>query len=166
MSVALPAAAAGFSFVPPPPGQMITGHFVQTFASGQRATGKFWLAANSARWEQVAPHEMMLISSGGMAWQVEPDLNQAVLHRLGDEDLFTALQGAALRTEPSKPGVFKGELKGVGMVDVHMTPGTPMPSMVVQHDEGLTTMFSHVRQVRMDPALFRYSPPPGMDVIR
>lgn len=166
-AMAAPALAAEFTLAPPPPGRMITGQFTQSTPSGTKSTGRFWIAARGEmRWEQSAPYDLLLVSSGGSVWQVEPDLNQAILQNLPDDDLFSALQKAKLKSDASQPGVFRGTLDGLGGVEVHMDQRAALPSLVVQPEQGLTTRFSRVRTVLHDPSLFRYSPPARMDVIR
>lgn len=167
----------------------VQGEFDQTVhaASGrkpQRAAGSFVFARpGKFRWTYDKPYQQLLVSDGNKLWSWDKDLNQVTVKRLGD----------ALGSTPAAILAGDGALEqnfeltdggsGDGLEWVHARPrkaesgfesmrlgfsGGLLRRMEMKDNFGQTTFIEFRAMTaggRPDPALFRFSPPAGADVI-
>lgn len=173
----------------------LQGRYLQTAtlqAAGhtERATGKFFLKRPAMmRWEQESPEPRLLVTDGTTLWTYSPLDRQAVsqpvgpalqaspsLHFLsGMATLGATFTVASILEDPAGDALF-----------VSLTPKTADPAVrrlilrvlrrtalvdrltVVDAYENSTVLeFSAVREnPGLPDRLFRFSPPPGTDVIR
>lgn len=151
----------------------------------QVSEGRFYLhRPQRFRWDYTQPTPQLVVADGEHLWLYDPDLEQATVRRLDDglsstpamllsgdgklDDSFRV--GAAYREDgydwvelaPVSPAAdFSG-------VRVGFRSGV-LASMELIDALGQTTVirFTDVKvNDRLDPALFQFTPPPGVDVIR
>ncbi|MGB5209867.1 MAG: outer membrane lipoprotein chaperone LolA [Gammaproteobacteria bacterium] len=163
--------------------------FSQALASdgiqdAQISSGRFYLQRPGRfRWDYREPSEQLVISDGEQIWMYDSDLEQVTV-RAVDESLrgtpAMLLSGDAELDE----SFAVGEIVRVGELDfVTLLPLQPSPefeSLKVGLREGqIVSMelldgigqrslieFSDLRRDQtLDPALFHFTPPPGVDVI-
>lgn len=165
------------------------GEFEQTVigASGRRpqnAAGSFAFSRpGKFRWSYDKPYPQLLVSDGKRLWSWDRDLNQVTVKRLGDALGATPAAilagGEALeRNFELTPG---GEEDGLTWVDARPKQadsgfqtmrlgfaGDALKRMEMRDNFGQVTVIRFIRLVAnptLDPALFRFAPPPGADVI-
>ncbi len=148
-------------------------------ASGSMAfarPGKF-------RWIYDKPYYQLLVGDGERLWVYDRDLNQVTVRRLGDALGATpaALLAGSNELEKNFSLSEAGLVDGVEWVDAvprsaeggfeSMRLGFAdgqLKYMQLKDNFGQTTLltFSAMRRnVALDPALFRFAPPPGADVV-
>jgi len=165
------------------------GEFDQTVsaASGrkpQHASGSFVFARpGKFRWTYDKPYAQLLVSDGEKLWSWDRDLNQVTVKPLGDalgstpaailagddalERNFDLAEGGAsdgLEWVLAKPRKADSSFESMRMG----LAGGLLKRMELKDNFGQTTVIefrSLVANMRPDPALFRFSPPPGADVI-
>lgn len=165
------------------------GDFEQTVsaASGRKpkhASGSFIFARpGKFRWTYDKPYAQLLVSDGEKLWSWDRDLNQVTVKRLGDAlgstpaailagddaiernfELAEAGASDGLEWVLAKPKLADSSFESMRMG----LAGGLLKRMELKDNFGQTTMIefrSLVANVRPDPALFRFSPPPGADVI-
>ncbi len=167
----------------------VQGEFEQTViaSSGRRpqlASGSFAFSRpGKFRWTYEKPYAQVLVSDGTQLWAWDPDLNQVTVRHLGDalgstpaailagegaleRDFELAEDGASdgldwVLAVPRQPeslfqsmrlGLSGGMLRRMEMVD-----GFGQQTLIV-----LTALRSGVP---VDPALYRFIPPPGADIL-
>ncbi len=150
----------------------------------QQASGSFaFMRPGKFRWVYETPYAQVLVSDGERLWSWDPDLNQVTVKVLGDALGSTpagilAGHGAIDRDfELSEAGSSDGldwvlalprqtdstfEAMRIGL------SGNRLRRMELRDHFGQTTVIEFTllsADVRPDPALFTFSPPPGADVI-
>lgn len=165
------------------------GRFEQTVVakSGRRpqqASGHFaFVRPGQFRWVYETPYPQLLVSDGERLWSWDEDLNQVTVKALGDAlgstpAAILAGDGALERDfELSEAGTADGlawvsalprqpdstfEAMRVGLADGMLR------RMELRDHFGQTTVIDFVdltTGVAPDPTLFRFTPPPGADVI-
>jgi len=163
--------------------------FVQALATDQGedaqvSSGRFYLQRPGRfRWDYAQPAEQLVVSDGERIWMYDSDLEQVTVRAI-DESLrgtpAMLLSGDADLDE----SFAVGDVVRVGETDfVTLLPLQPSPefeSLTVGLNQGeIISMelvdgigqrslieFSDMhRDQPIDPALFRFTPPPGVDVI-
>lgn len=151
----------------------------------ERSAGRFYLHRPMRfRWDYREPAPQLVVADGEHLWLFDPDLEQATVRRMDDglsstpamllsgsgrlEDSFRV--GAAYRED----GVDWVELAPlVASADFDAVrvgfEGGKLAAMELRDALGQTTLirFSALRlNPSLDPALFQFVPPPGVDVLR
>ena len=165
------------------------GEFEQTVlgATGrkpQQATGSFVFSRpGKFRWTYDKPYPQLLVSDGEKLWSWDRDLNQVTVKRLGDA--LGSTPAAILAGDDALERDFELAEGGTsdGLTWVVAKPrkdestfesmrlglaGGMLQRMELHDNFGQTTLIvfsSLVPDARPDPALFRFVPPPGADVI-
>lgn len=151
----------------------------------ESARGSFaFVRPGRFRWEVVAPYEQLVVTDGERLHFYDKDLRQVTVRKVGDA--ISATPAAILFGADDLDARFV--LKEAGTVDglewLEATPrsteagfesiriglraGMPQ-AMEVRDAFGKTTRFSFraiERNPILDPALFRFVAPPGVDVVR
>lgn len=167
----------------------VQGEFDQTVsaASGrkpQRASGSFVFSRpGKFRWTYDKPYAQLLVSDGEKLWSWDRDLNQVTVKRLGDAlgstpaailagddalernfELVEAGGGEGLDWVLAKPRKSDTSFESMRLGLV----GGQLKRMELRDNFGQTTVIEFrmtAGNVRPDPSLFRFAPPPGADVI-
>ena len=107
-----------------------------------------------------------MVSDGRVAWQVEPDLAQAV--RLGPSQAqgWAAMfqgRGDTFHLRQPRPGLWEGRAPGEAAIKVEMGASGPR---TIEVEDTLTASFGAWESVEegRGPS-FTFTPPPGMDVV-
>lgn len=149
----------------------------------QRSEGRFYLARPGRfRWEYRKPYRQWVIADGSKVWFYDPDLEQVTVRPL-DEALGSVpallLSGQVRLQERfrvagqgSEGGRAWMELRPRSENDVFRRLRVELQRGVLQSMEladnfgQLTRIRFHRLEInpRLDPELFRFSPPPGVDV--
>ena len=165
------------------------GEFEQvvTSQSGRRpqeASGSFaYSRPGRFHWEYAAPYRQALVGDGRSLWSWDPDLNQVTVREIGDA--LGATPAAILFGSTALEDGFElaegGELDGLAWVDarpknqesgfealrIGMANGE-LRRMEMRDHFGQTTVIRFLR-LRANPVFdedrFRFSPPPGADLI-
>lgn len=142
---------------------VVRASFTQHEPGRAVASGQAWLGpGGKLRWQQRAPHEMLLVSNGTTAWQVEPDLDQAMaLDPRQATGWAAVLQGRASRdgVRQVRPGIWQGPED----TTVRMGPSGPLE---ITAGSGVSIRFGPWTPVAKGQApSFTFSPPAGMDVV-
>lgn len=136
------------------------------------------------RWEVREPFEQLLVADGEQLHFYDKDLNQVTVRSLKDAldstpaaILFGSAdleRGFVLRELPARDGLAwlealpRNQETGFERIEFGFRDGLPVQMQV--HDSfGRTTRFefSEIERVASLPAdLFRFAPPPGVDVVR
>jgi len=169
------------------------GRFVQTFTSAglgvpQSESGRFYLSRpDRMRWDYASPEKKVAVSDGLHTWLYLPE--EETVYR-GSVDswkkggAFALLAGGSLRAEYDAIGVeATGARKGnivlslkprvqrdeFGSVLVEVNPADLTLASVTAVDgmgNRIAALFTDVEEnVRLDPGLFTFSPPPRARVI-
>lgn len=165
------------------------GEFEQTVTSAsgrkpQQASGSFVFSRpGKFRWSYDRPYPQLLVSDGDKLWSWDRDLNQVTVKRLGDalgstpaailagtgnldRDFELAEAGASdgLDWVLAKPKQAETSFASIRLG----LSGGLLKRMELQDNFGQTTLIvftSLVANARPDPALFRFVPPAGADVV-
>lgn len=151
----------------------------------QVSEGTFYLhRPQRFRWDYTRPAPQLVVADGQHLWLYDPDLEQATVRRLDDGLSSTPallLSGDGNLDDSFRVGAAYHE---DGFDWVELAPisaaadfsgvrvgfqGGRLGSMELIDALGQTTVirFSEVRvNTPLDPALFQFTPPPGVDVIR
>jgi outer membrane lipoprotein carrier protein len=135
------------------------------------------------RWTYSKPYEQVIVGDGARVWVYDPDLNQVTVRKL---DLALGATPAALlagANEALQAFTLKDEGTRDGLEWVEAVPRerestferirmgfgfSGLERMELVDAFGQTTELRFTgfqRNARVDPALFRFAPPPGADVI-
>jgi outer membrane lipoprotein carrier protein len=150
-----------------------------------RVTGSLYLSRpDRFRWEYRDPYEQIIVADGSRLWLYDADLEQVTVRplesglgstpamllsgsgRVGDGFLSVGVQEDGTLTwcslRPKDPGT------DFDFVRLAFTTDGRLAAMWLEDKLGQSTeiAFSDVaRNPELDPALFRFTPPPGADVI-
>jgi outer membrane lipoprotein carrier protein len=164
------------------------GTFVQTVLSKsgrkpQVSEGTFaFQRPGRFRWDYRSPYPQLLVGDGQKLWSWDKDLNQVVVKPLGDALGSTpaAILAGEQAIEKNFQVVESPPADGLEWVDASPKAASSFQSMrlgfaggalkrMELHDNfGQTTLLEFTRLERvasLDPALFRFTPPKGADVI-
>lgn len=170
--------------------QAARGQFSQVTrgASGQAApvqSGVFsFQRPGRFRWEVAKPYEQLIVSDGKQLYQYDPDLNQVTVRPVGEvigsspaQILFgsgSLEQSFELVEQPERDGLQwlratpKSPDAGFSRMDIAFQGGLPV--RLELHDAfGQTTAITFSGIERNPPLpqdAFRFTPPPGADVVR
>jgi len=161
--------------------QVVTG---QSGRVPQTSSGTFAFARpGKFRWSYDKPYAQLLVGDGDKLWIYDRDLNQVIVRKL-DRALGAtpaSLLAGSNAFETNFVLIDGGNADGVEFVEAkpkspdtgfdHIRIGFKdnLPRTMELHDSfGQMTQLSFdtfERNPAIDPALFRFSPPPGVDVI-
>jgi outer membrane lipoprotein carrier protein len=165
------------------------GSFVQTVQSQsgrkpQISEGSFaFQRPGRFRWDYLKPYPQVLVGDGQKLWSWDKDLNQVVVKPLGDA--LGSTPAAILAGDQAIEKNFElaeaGEAEGLAWVEARPRAadtsfqamrlgfaGATLRRMELRDNFGQTTLLEFTRLERspnLDPALFRFTPPAGADVI-
>jgi len=140
-------------------------HFVQTNKDTRghvirRSTGTMLLLRpGKFRWDIKQPQPQQIIADGKQLWVYDPSLAQVTRHPLGKADVATS--PAALLLVP------RGHSSMLHWVALHFTDGQ-LTSMRITDNLDQSSDFSFQQIIinpDLNPALFHFSSPPGVDVV-
>lgn len=135
------------------------------------------------RWNYSAPNEQLIVGDGVRVWIYDKDLNQVTVRRLASAlgstpaALLAGSPGIEKAFEFSEAGARDGlewleakpREREAGFERIRMGFGaTGIEAMELVDHFGQTTVlrFSNlVRNPQLDPGAFRFTPPPGADVL-
>ena len=164
----------------------LAGRFTQTVrdANGtvtEESRGSFAIERPGRfRWDYETPYEQTIVADGRELWVYEPDLDQATVRPI-DEQTADApgllLSGARFPSElfdvsRGKDGwlTLTPRRKDSGLGDVRLQlAGGSVRTLELADGLGQTTRIAFEdtrRNTAIAPARFRFTPPPGIDVIR
>jgi outer membrane lipoprotein-sorting protein len=114
------------------------------------------------RWDQLTPTPLLLVSDGSHAWQVDPDLQQAVILNVSSADGWAKLMDdVASRAQPNTAISLPRDGTS-GPFSVFFGP-QGHPVKIVDAGSSMRITFSNWKpQAHPD---FSYAPPKGYDVI-
>lgn len=164
------------------------GTFVQTVLSKsgrkpQVSEGSFaFQRPGRFRWDYQKPYPQLLVGDGQKLWSWDKDLNQVVVKPLGDALGSTpaAILAGDMAIEKNFDVVEAPSADGLEWVDASPKAagsfqsmrlgfaGGNLRRMELRDNFGQTTLLEFTRLERvahLDPALFRFTPPKGADVI-
>lgn len=152
---------------------------------GENARGSFaFVRPGRFRWEVVAPYEQLIVTDGERLHFYDKDLKQVTVRKVGDA--ISATPAAILfgsndldaRFTLKEAGVADGlewleatprsTEAGFESIRIGLRAGMP-EAMEVRDAFGKTTRFAFrgiERNPTLDPALFRFTAPPGVDVVQ
>ena len=152
------------------------------------AEDRGWLVLarpNRFRWQVEAPFAQIVLSDGERLWQVDPELNQAVVQPLAGQQAGGWLwiwthpdrleQRFIVQERRDGPGTGQmllqarpGQSQGLDSVRLQFEAGRP--TRIVSEDALGGRVVIELHRLEIDPPLaddlFRYQPPAGMDVLR
>lgn len=165
------------------------GAFVQTVLSRsgrkpQVSEGSFaFQRPGRFRWDYQKPYPQLLVGDGKKLWSWDRDLNQVTVKAMGDAlgstpaailagdqaidknfELAEAGASDGLDWVEARPKVADGSFHSMRLGFA----GGVLRRMELKDNFGQTTLLEFTRLDRaasLDPALFRFQPPPGADVI-
>jgi outer membrane lipoprotein carrier protein len=149
----------------------------------QESSGTFAFARpGKFRWTYEKPHAQVLVGDGEKVWIYDPDLNQVIVRKL--DRALGATPAALLAGDDAleknfelQDGGASGEVEFVdarpraadsGFVSVRIGLKENLPrTMELRDSFGQVTQltFGPFERNAVDPALFRFVPPPGADVV-
>jgi outer membrane lipoprotein carrier protein len=143
------------------------------------------------RWDYKSPREKMFLTDGKTAWFYVPgekqarrasvksldDLRSPLRYLLGKTKLEKEFEGLSLAPDkqPLTPGnyVLRGIPKSmadrVSQVLLEITPESRIARILIEELDGSTTEFrfqGHRENVQVADEKFRFSPPPGVEVMQ
>jgi outer membrane lipoprotein carrier protein len=141
---------------------------------------------NRMRWEYEAPDKQLIVGDGSVLWIYQPDDKQAIKAPLGEVFQATTpvsfLAGlghvdrdftATLEADEAERWVLRlvpKEEKSIGtLVLVVRKSDAGVDEARVTDSLGTTTrlfLSAEKRNVDLDPKLFQFAPPPGVDVVK
>jgi outer membrane lipoprotein carrier protein len=149
----------------------------------QESSGTFAFARpGKFRWAYEKPHAQILVGDGEKLWVYDPDLNQVIVRKLdralgatpaallaGDDALeknFELQDGGASRDVEFVDARPRAADSGFVSVRIGMQANLPR-TMELRDTFGQVTQltFGTFQRNAVDPALFRFVPPPGADVV-
>jgi outer membrane lipoprotein carrier protein len=191
MALACPAAASGLaqlkSFLSGAKSGKTTFSQVVSGKSGrvpQESSGTFAFSRpGKFRWAYEKPHAQIIVGDGQKLWIHDPDLNQVVVRKL--DQALGATPAALLAGDDSLEKNFEltdggksGDVEFVdarpraadsGFASIRIGLKDNLPRTMELHDSfGQVTQLSFgpfERNASVDPALFRFVPPQGADVV-
>ena len=149
----------------------------------QESKGSFYLQRpGKFRWDYIKPYRQEIVSAGGKVWFYDVDLEQVTVKKLGQA--VGSTPALLLSGEMALEDNFTIEDQGAdeGMVWIKLVPkseeggfryvligleGDKLAGMELSDNFGQLTRiyFSNLRTgVALDPKLFQFSPPAGVDV--
>jgi outer membrane lipoprotein carrier protein len=154
-------------------------------------SGTLWLKKpGKMRWEYRSPREKLFLSDGKDAWFYVPgdrqvrkgpvknldDLRSPLAFLLGKTRLEKELHGLSLAPDVSPlragdlvlRGVPKAMANRVSQVLLEITPDSRIARILIEEVDGSTTEYQFSDQeenVAVNDQRFRFSPPPGVEVI-
>lgn len=156
----------------------------------QTSTGKLWIARAAAsgetgrfRWSYETPYPQLMVCDGTTLWMYDPDLAQATRRPAGQTLQGTPAQlltdSAALEKHFNvEPAGTEGKATRLKLVprnpdsdftSIELWLAGGVPQRMRFHDPlggSSDVRFSNIRtDVSVDPALFRFAPPKGTEVI-
>jgi outer membrane lipoprotein carrier protein len=168
--------------------------FSQTYRGAgieRTESGTLWLKKpGKMRWEYHSPEQKLFLSDGKNAWLYLPadhqvrktsvrkldDLRSPLAFLLGKAHLEKELQGLSLAPDvpPLQPGdvVLRGAPKGlagrVNQIMLEVTPEDYIRRIIVEGADGSQTEYRFRDQkenVEVSDTRFRFTPPPGVEVV-
>jgi outer membrane lipoprotein carrier protein len=153
--------------------------------SGEASTGSFAFSRPGRfRWEVVRPYEQLIVTDGERLHFYDKDLRQVTVRKVGDaisatpaailfgsNDLdatFTLKEGGAADGLDWLDATPRSRESGFEKIRIGFRDGLP-EAMVVLDAFGQTTRFAFrafERNPALDPALFRFTAPKGVDVVQ
>ena len=148
------------------------------------SSGRLWLSRpGKFKWSYEKPYTQLIVCDGKELWQFDPDLNQAMVRPAG-----ATLQGTPAQLLTDRVALESHfRIEGAGTEDgaqrVRLVPKSPdsdfksielwlkdgAPQRMRFHDPlgGVSEVaFGDIRtNVKLEPALFRFDPPKGTEVI-
>ncbi|WP_148715212.1 outer membrane lipoprotein chaperone LolA [Chitinolyticbacter meiyuanensis] len=136
------------------------------------------------RWSYSAPYEQLIVGDGSSVWLYDPDLRQATVKSMGAalESSPAALlagdnaleRNYSVKLLPARNGlnwleaIPKSEESGFASVRLGLKGRDIVEMELVDRFDQLTRLrFDNLkRNGKIDPALFRFTPPKGVDVVR
>lgn len=151
----------------------------------QQSTGRLWIARPGRfRWDYTKPYEQHIIADGKKVWVYDVDLQQVTVRdmnrSLGDTPaLLLAGQGSlhqqfAIKDTGTHDGLAWVQLtphqKNAGFERINLGfRGSALEELrLIDSFEQTTriTLSDGRENIRIDPARFRFTPPPGVDVLQ
>ena len=136
------------------------------------------------RWEVTVPYEQLIVTDGERLHFYDKDLKQVTVRKVGDaiaatpaailfgsNDLdasFTLREAGAVDGAEWLEAIPKAKDSGFERIRIGFRGGLP-EAMEVRDAFGQTTRFAFrgiERNPSLDPALFRFTPPRGVDVVQ
>ncbi|TJZ73854.1 outer membrane lipoprotein chaperone LolA [Chitiniphilus eburneus] len=167
----------------------LQGRFTQTVVQQngkpQQSAGDFAIQRpGKFRWSYSAPYEQLIVGDGAEVWLYDPDLRQATVKSMGNalESSPAALlagdnaleKNYQLKPLASRNGIDwfdarpRQEDAGFSSIRLGLKNGQIVEMELIDRFEQLTRIrFDNVkRNTRLDPTLFRFTPPKDVDVVR
>lgn len=141
------------------------------------------LRPGKLRWEIIKPYPQLVVGDGEKMWIHDPELQQVTVRQAGPAIGSSPAALLAGSNELEKNFNLQEAGQHDGLAWVEATPKTPdsgfeklrigiqgkdMKAMELFDNFGQTTLIRLLRNERnpsLSPALFRFTPPPGSDVI-
>ena len=151
--------------------------------SGKKTSGVFYLQRpGKFRWNYLQPFKQEIVTSGGKVWFYDADLEQVTVKQLNEA--IGSTPALLLSGEIAIETNFTIEDQGTdeGMAWIRLLPkseesgfkyvviglvGNELRGMELNDNFGQVTRiyFSNVKRgLRLSPELFKFTPPPGVDV--
>lgn len=169
--------------------QTLQGSFSQTVTQQrgkpQQSRGELAIERpGKFRWSYSAPYEQLIVGDGNSVWLYDPDLRQATVKSMGSalESSPAALlagdnaleKNYSVQALPAKNGLTwlqatpKSEESGFASVRLGLKGRDIVEMELVDRFDQLTRLrFENIRRNgKLDPALFRFTPPKDVDVVR
>ncbi|PAS97464.1 MAG: outer membrane lipoprotein carrier protein LolA [Candidatus Dactylopiibacterium carminicum] len=156
----------------------------KTGRPGQQAGGSMsFLRPGKFRWEYTKPYNQLIVGDGSKLWSYDKDLEQVVIKPMGDTLGATPAALLAGSNDLQKNFTLREDGTANGLEWLEATPRTSeagfewvriglkdnLPqAMEVRDNFGQTTMLSFTGFERNPPLpadQFRFTPPPGVDVV-
>src|SRR5271165_5286941 len=175
--------------------QTLEAQFVETYSGAgmtRKESGRLELKKpGRMRWDYEEPRPKMFLADGSTAWFYVPgerqvrrapvkqieDLRSPLRYLLGKTKLEKEFIGLAIATD-AKPlnagdivlrGVPKGMQERVSQTLLEVTPDGLITRIVVEELDGSVTEFRFLQQrenVQIADQRFRFTPPPGVEVVQ
>lgn len=146
----------------------------------QSSQGRMWIMRPGRfRWDYETPYRQQLVADGEHLWSYDEDLEQVTVQAAAD--VLTATPAMLLSGEQPLDDVFiietsdpdsirltpKSDDSNVTGLQLYFADGL-LQRIVAQDSFGNTTTFDFFnleRNLELQPALFRFEPPAGADVV-
>jgi len=174
--------------------QTLQTEFTETYRGAgmqRQESGTLWLKKpGKMRWEYAAPREKLFISDGKNAWFYVPgearvqkapvskidDLRSPLRFLLGKTKLDKELNGLSIAPDVTPSSAGNIVLRGVprqmqdraSQILIEVTPDHHIARLSIDETDGSVTEFQFRDQhenVNVNEQRFRFSPPPGVEVI-
>jgi outer membrane lipoprotein carrier protein len=149
------------------------------------ASGTFaFLRPGRFRWEVAVPYEQLIVTDGERLNFYDKDLKQVTVRKVGDaisatpaailfgsndiDASFTLRESGAVEGVEWLEAIPKAKDSGFDRIRIGFRGGLP-EAMEVRDAFGQTTRFAFraiERNPALDPAIFRFTPPRGVDVVQ